>query len=98
MGRKRKTYSAAEKRKVAIEAIQNEKPFEEKTVDQIAAEHDITPSTVTEWKEEFEKGESDELRELQKMYEDALARIEELNTEIESKTIESDLLRKEDEI
>ena len=98
MGSNRKTYSAVEKRKVAIEAIQNEKHFEQKTVDQIAAEHNISPSTVTEWKEEFKKGESDELRDLQKMYEDALARIEQLNTEVRAKSKECELLRKDDEI
>ena len=36
MVRNRKVYLSLEKRRVAIEAIQNEKPIEEKTVAQIA--------------------------------------------------------------
>lgn len=96
MGRNRKSYSALEKRKVAIEAIQNEKPLEEKTIAQIAAEHNIAPSTVTEWKEEFKRGESKELRDLRKKYDDALAQIEQLNTVLGAKTFECELLKKND--
>lgn len=51
MGRKRKSYTENFKRKIAIEAIR-----EKKTVAEIAAENDIAPSMVSEWKQRLLNG------------------------------------------
>jgi transposase-like protein len=42
---KRKTFTTAQKAKVALEAIRNEK-----TVNQIAQEHNVHPTQVNLWK------------------------------------------------
>ena len=45
---KRKTFTTAQKAKVALEAIRNEK-----TVNQIAQEHNVHPTQVNLWKKEL---------------------------------------------
>jgi transposase len=45
MGRNRKTYSETLKNEVALEALK-----ESRTVNEIAAEYQISPSMVTKWK------------------------------------------------
>lgn len=51
MGRNRKSYDEKIKKTVAIEALR-----EKKTVAEIAAEHDISPSLVSKWKQELLDG------------------------------------------
>jgi transposase len=48
---KRQSYNSDFKKKVALEAIK-----ERKTLQEIAAEHQIAPSQVTRWKDELIKG------------------------------------------
>lgn len=58
MGRNRKSYSENFKRNVAIEAIR-----EKKTVAEIAAEYNISPSMVTEWKNRLIEGKDSKEKE-----------------------------------
>lgn len=48
MTRKYRTHSPSLKFKIAIEAIKNEK-----TVNQIASEFEVSPSQIIEWKKQF---------------------------------------------
>lgn len=51
MGRKRRTFSAQQKGKIALEAIQ-----ERNTLSEIAQKHEVHPSQVTLWKKQVLEG------------------------------------------
>jgi transposase-like protein len=73
MGRIRKRLSAGAKARVALDAVKNEK-----TVSEIAREHQVHPNRVSEWKktligrasELFERGTSaqDESEQIDRLY------------------------------
>lgn len=90
MSKKRKQYSAQLKAKVALEAIRGEK-----TVAELAAQYEIHPTMVNNWKRQLTEGASD-LFEAQYQQsdrdEDAQAQIDELYRQIGQLKVERDFL------
>lgn len=90
MSKKRKQYSAQLKAKVALEAVRGEK-----TVAEIAAQYEIHPTMIHNWKQHLLEGASD-LFEPQNQAEDLEndtdAQVAELNRQIGQLKVERDFL------
>jgi transposase len=90
MGRNRKTFSETFKREVAIEALR-----EQKTVNEIASDHGISASMVSNWKKQFvEGGFTKEVKQLKKELAEAQKMIEETYKELGKTKMENELLKK----
>jgi transposase-like protein len=91
-GQKRRSFDDAFKAKVCLEAIRGEK-----TIEELAGEHQIHPNQIRTWKREFEAGaakvfsaEKDASRELRYLQEEK-SQLEQL---IGKQTIELNWLKK----
>lgn len=92
MKNKRRTFSAAFKAKIAIEAIK-----EQQTLSELAQKHQLHPVQIAQWKKEFldnaesvferDKAQAQELEELRKKQ-------DELYKQIGKLTIDRDWLKK----
>lgn len=90
MGRNRKRYEESFKRKVALEAYKGEKSGVE-----IAAEYNVSPSMVTEWKQRLESGaDSKELEKAKKALEKAEKEKKLLAEQLGLSQMEIELLKK----
>jgi transposase-like protein len=90
MSKKRKQYSAQLKAKVALEAIRGEK-----TVAEIAAQYEIHPTMVHNWKRQLQEGASDlfdQQNQQADLDSDAEAQIAELYRQIGQLKVERDFL------
>lgn len=84
MGRQRKTYTEGFKHKVVVAILTSGK-----TTAEVAAEFDVSPSMVNEWKQDFIDGkESREVRKLRKELEDSRRDNEVLMKKIGEKELE----------
>jgi transposase-like protein len=87
MKQSRRTFSAAFKAKVAIEAIK-----EVKTISELAQIHQVHPNQISLWKKEFlsnagkvfnaGKDETEEIKKLQKEKDDLIQQIGQLTVDI----------------
>lgn len=92
MGRNRKTYSETLKNEVALEALK-----ESRTVNEIAAEYQISPSMVTKWKKEFVLGRTKgpkELADMQKKLDETTKQRDAAYQEIGKQKMMMDLIKK----
>lgn len=90
MGRLRKTYSETFKKKVAVEAVEGKK-----TVAEIAAANNVTPSMVSAWKKTLiEGGFNKELKKAQKKAEALEKENEAAKLEIGKLHLELELVKK----
>lgn len=93
MSEQRKRYPDSFKHKVVVEAFTSGK-----TMAEVAAENDIAPSLVTEWKEEFiSGGESWELKKADRQLKEKDKAIEDLIGKLKEKELEIELLKRKTE-
>lgn len=86
---KKKSYNSKFKFKVALEAIKNEK-----TINQIASEYEVSKSLVCDWKKAFLKNGSDIFQSKNKKEKDKKENVEFLQQQIGKLTIELEWLKK----
>ena len=84
--RRRKTYDDSFKARVALEAIKGEK-----TISEIASQHEVHPNQIIQWKKRllenvgdvFSKKKDPELEEQEKLIEELYRKIGQQNIELE---------------
>lgn len=92
MGRNRKTYSENFKTEVALAALE-----ENKTVNEIATDYQISPSMVTKWKKEFiseRQHGPKEFAEMQKRIDELMKERDNAYQEVGKQKMMIDLMKK----
>lgn len=90
MGKNRKTYTDAFKKKVAREALENGK-----TIAEVAAENQVAPSMVCQWRKTLlEGGFSKELKKAQKEKEETQKKLDEALIALGKERLMVEILKK----
>ncbi len=87
MGKKRNSYSAKFKAKVALEAIRNEM-----TAAELSAKHGVHPTMISNWKKALLQGAEDVFAKGNKPQKDTEAKMDELYRKIGRLQVDRDFL------